>query len=108
MKTFDEIMDILVVTKPHITEEDKENASKRVKHLIAKYADFKLEIASNQKFAIYSHMLASTALEHYLNEDLPAYFHALSECFIMCLIMGLEINSLSDFEEVETKKDKVN
>ena len=46
MKTFDEIMDILVVTKPHITEEDKENASKRVKHLIAKYADFKLEIAS--------------------------------------------------------------
>ena len=92
MKTFDEIMDILVVTKPHITEEDKENASKRVKHLIAKYADFKLEIASNQKFAIYSHMLASTALEHYLNEDLP----------------GLEINSLSDFEEGETKKDKVN
>ena len=107
MKTFDEIMDILVITKPHVTEEDKENASKRVKHLIAKYADFKLEIASNQKFAIYSHMLASTALNHCLNEDLPAYFHTLSESFIVFLIMGLEINSLSDFEE-DSKKDSVN
>ena len=107
MKTFDELMDILVIVKPTVTEEDKENASKRVKHLIAKYADFKLEIASNQKFAIYSHMLASTALNHCLNEDLPAYFHALSESFIVFLIIGLEINSLSDFEE-DSKKDSVN
>ena len=107
MKTFDEIIDILVSVKPTITEKDREDNLKIVKKLINKYADFQKEITSSQKFNMYSHVLASIALEHCIQDNLPAYFHSFKESLIMFLIIGLEINSLSDFEE-DSKKDSVN